>query len=138
MYLTWHDSYSVGYDPIDAQHQNLFAISNRLADATEKADGANDDDLRPIIAELLAYTRTHFADEERLMAKAGYPDLAQHRAVHVVFENQMRALETQVSKGEVRAVASVLPQLLNDWLLDHIATTDQRYRSHVHPEMDGA
>lgn len=138
MYLVWHDSYSVGYGPIDAQHQNLFAISNRLTDAVEKAEGANDDDLRPIIAELLAYTRTHFADEEQLMAKAGYPDLAQHHAVHVVFENQMRELEAQVKKGEVRAVALALPQLLNDWLLDHIATTDQRYRSHVHPEMASA
>ncbi len=131
MFLMWHDSYSVGYGPIDVQHQYLFSISNALTQANEKPEGATDEYLRSIVEELLAYARTHFADEEQLMSRAEYPDLEEHKKLHIAFENKMCELEERIRNGEVRAVAAELPLIVNDWLLDHITTVDQRYAGQV-------
>ncbi|MFA7241984.1 MAG: hemerythrin family protein [Sulfuricellaceae bacterium] len=131
MYFMWHDSYSVGYDPIDHQHQKLFTISNDLTEATEKSAGANEKELRNIICDLLTYARTHFAEEEQLMRQTAFPDFARHKALHEAFDAKIHEVEKQVLNGEVHAVASFLPQLIGDWLLDHIATEDQQYAAYI-------
>jgi hypothetical protein len=62
--LTWERKYSVGVDAMDAQHQKWIGILNRLHDAmlTGKAKEMQ----LSILAEMVAYTRTHFLQEELL------------------------------------------------------------------------
>lgn len=131
MYLMWHESYSVGCDAVDQQHQRLFSISNDLVDAMAKPDGTDDKELRKIIGDLLAYTRTHFAEEEGLMERGGFPDFQRHKELHEAFDSRIRDIEEQVRQGETREAASVLPALIGDWLLDHIASEDQKYSEYV-------
>ena len=138
MYLMWHDSYSVGFAPIDDQHQTLFAISNDLVDAAQRPDGASEAELQKIIGDLLAYTRTHFAQEEQYMSRTGFPGFSQHKDLHQAFEAKIREVEKQVGDGEVRAVAAYLPGLVGDWLLDHIASEDQQYAIHARSAQNSA
>lgn len=134
MYYMWHDSYSVGYGPIDNQHQNLFSISNELTDATEKSEGPDATDLSEIIAKLLTYVRSHFSEEEALMKNSDFPDLARHLVAHQALLAKILELENRVATGEtdeIRAVATSLPLLVGDWLIDHIAIEDQKYSSYI-------
>lgn len=136
MIYKWNDTFSVGYAPIDDQHRRLFSINNDLSDEVAKADGANEKALRKIIGDLLNYTRTHFAAEERLMEQAGFPDLARHKAVHEALIVKIREVEAQVRNGEVHAVAAFLPGLVGSWLSQHIAIEDQQYASYL--QADGS
>lgn len=131
MYLMWHESYSVGYDPIDSQHKRLFSISNDLVDAVARPGGSDEKELRKLIGDLLNYTRTHFAEEERLMQQGGFPDFQSHKQLHDAFDDRIREIEEQVRNGETREAASILPALVGDWLLDHIAAEDQKYSAYV-------
>lgn len=134
MLYEWRDCFSVGYAPIDDQHQKLFSISNELTDAALRSDGANETDLKKTIDELLNYVRDHFSQEEAMMHQSGFPDIVGHIVVHNAFLIEILNLENRVltgDVGEIHAVAVALPKLVGDWLIDHIAIEDQKYASYV-------
>ena len=122
--FTWNDSYSVQVEMCDKQHQRLFAIMNELADAMRA--GRGNDVVAKTVGDLLTYTRTHFQQEEGLMQKAGYPQLASHQAMHRKFEADVAALEQQTKEGRAANSIQVL-NLLRDWLLNHIQKVDKQY-----------
>ncbi|MCK6519793.1 hemerythrin family protein, partial [Myxococcota bacterium] len=79
----WTPGMSVGVPELDSQHRELFTRLNRLVAAIRAGRGSAD--VAPVLAFLDDYTREHFADEERVMERAGYPALAEHRAQHAGF-----------------------------------------------------
>jgi hemerythrin len=122
--FTWNDSYSVKVEMCDAQHKKLFEIINQLADAMRAGKGQ--DVVARTVGELQLYTRTHFQQEESLLRKAKYPDLAPHQELHRKFVADVEALEKQTREG--RAANSVLVlNLLRNWLVNHIQKTDKAY-----------
>ena len=68
----WSEKYSVGIREIDDQHKKLIGLVARLQDAMREGKGKAV--LDKVLAELIQYTRTHFAAEERIMQTNGYPD----------------------------------------------------------------
>jgi hemerythrin len=122
--LTWSDKYSVGVQSMDSQHSILFEILNDLHDAMIKgrAQSAASDLLR----KLVNYANEHFAAEETLMETAGYPELAQHRALHRDLTQKIEEFMARCNSGET----TLNPHLLNflrDWLSNHIGRVDHKY-----------
>jgi hemerythrin len=122
--FTWNDSYSVKVTLCDQQHKNLFDIINRLADAMRM--GRGDEVVSKTVGELLQYTRTHFQQEEALLKKANYPELASHQGAHMKFVADVEALLKQTRAGRAANSIQVL-NLLRDWLVNHIQKTDKAY-----------
>ena len=122
--FTWNDSYSVKVALCDQQHKNLFDIINRLADAMRMGKG--DEVVSKTVGELLQYTRTHFQQEEALMQKANYPELASHQGAHRKFVADVEGLLKQTREGRAANSIQVL-NLLRDWLVNHIQKTDRAY-----------
>src|ERR1700689_907265 len=96
--FTWNDSYSVKVAVCDQQHKNLFDIINRLADAMRMGKG--DEVVSKTVGELLQYTRTHFQQEEALLKRANYPQLAPHQEQHKKFVADIEALIRQTKEGK--------------------------------------
>lgn len=123
-FIEWKDSYSVGMPDIDHQHMRLVDIINRLHDSMRA--GATQTQLVHIAHDLLDYTREHFAYEERMIAAAGYPHVAEHAQKH-------RAMTAQVEAfcDNVRAAKATIPlklmDFLKNWLTQHILATDMDY-----------
>jgi hemerythrin len=126
--FTWNDSYSVQVELCDAQHKKLFAIINALADAMRM--GRGQDVVTATVGELLQYTRTHFQQEEALLRKANYPQLAPHQEQHRKFIADVEALQRESIGGHAASSIKVL-NLLRDWLLNHIQKTDKQYSAHL-------
>jgi hemerythrin len=122
--FTWNDSYSVKVALCDQQHKNLFDIINRLADAMRMGKG--DEVVSKTVGELLQYTRTHFTQEEALLKRANYPQLAPHQEQHKKFVADVEALLKQTQTGRAASSIQVL-NLLRDWLVNHIQRTDKAY-----------
>ena len=131
--MSWNESYSVGYEPIDYQHKGLFAISDRLAEAHDKSGEANEKELSKIVRDLILYAREHLADEEQLMQRSEYPDFQYHQSLHIKLEHELRKVEKLLIDGEVRTVTEFLPKFVSSWLSDHIATEDQKYSAYIKP-----
>jgi hemerythrin len=122
--FTWNESYSVKVAICDRQHKKLFEIINELADAMRIGQGQ--EVVSKIVADLLTYTQTHFQEEEALMKKANYPQLAPHQELHKKFVSDIVALQDQAQQGKAANSIQVL-NMLRDWLLNHILKTDKQY-----------
>ena len=122
------DAMLTGVPEIDRQHRILV---DALVEARAKLTGDAADPLfERITRDLLAYAIYHFDTEEQLMRQHGYdasaPDLAAiHRTQHRRFSEQVVALRNAARLGEPGSKAALL-SFLEDWLVNHIMTIDQR------------
>lgn len=120
--LAWNDMFSVGVLEIDNQHKQLIEITNRLNEAMT-AD-RDHQALSGILSDLLAYTQTHFAYEERLMDQYRYADREQHLLEHRKLVQIVVDFQRKFAQGEVD-LTSDLMALLRDWLSRHIMNSDR-------------
>lgn len=124
--LKWDKTYAVGIKIVDDQHAGLFDSLNELHSAMLKGDV--NAVISPMLQDLLAYTRTHFSAEELMLAKAKYPDLAEHQAKHRKFAAQIAEYAERHKRGET-ALSVHLIDFLRKWLTDHILREDRAYSS---------
>lgn len=128
--LSWEDRYSVGIESIDAQHRQLFGLINTLGSAMLGGQGRAV--LGKLVKELLAYTKRHFADEERLFLASAYPkDVADaHVAAHRRLSAEVADLEERVAQRE-SGVSVEIFDFLKRWITEHIEAEDKRYAPFV-------
>ena len=124
----WKQQYSVGYAQIDEQHKRLFELADELHQAMSAGKGK--EVLRKTLANLIAYTKGHFATEERLMQKHHYPDYAAHKAAHDALTARVVQFEKEFEAGRSTMTVDVL-QFLRDWLTHHIGETDTKIAAHI-------
>lgn len=120
--FTWADSYSVGVSAIDNQHKQLVVLLNELHDAMGR--GGGNEAIDGILDRLVQYTKLHFADEERLMARAAYPKLASHKQIHEELTAEACRLQAAFRAGRMGISIEVL-KFLRDWLQQHINGSDK-------------
>ncbi len=122
--MTWDDALSVGVSEIDTQHKKLIAILNELHHA--KASGKGDATLKTVLRELVDYTHTHFAYEEKLFQEHGYPAKGEHEQAHVALKAQVVAFGEAFETGKASLSADLF-MFLRNWLNGHIRGSDRRY-----------
>jgi len=120
----WDPSYSVNIGIIDAQHKNLVSILGELHEAM--AAGKGKEKLGPVLSNLIKYTQAHFATEERLMEKHGYPEYGAHKAEHENLTGTVMDFHRRFLSNEVAMTVEVMEFLAN-WLFKHIKGSDKRY-----------
>jgi hemerythrin len=122
--ITWNESYSVKVKQFDDQHKKLIDMVNELHDAMKVGKGK--DLLEKILAGLIQYTVTHFANEERLMKQHNYPGYEQHKKEHHLLTLQVKDVQKKYHEGDAVLSQSVLT-FLKEWLQNHIKGTDKNY-----------
>jgi len=122
--LVWQDSFNIGVEAIDKEHQQLFKIINRLFEyGEEKSRWACQEGVKYF----KSHTMKHFEDEEAYMASIGYEGLETHRHIHKEFrENTLPVLEQELEETDYN------PDSVNHflgvcagWLIGHTMTEDQ-------------
>lgn len=122
--MPWNETYSVSVARIDNQHKQLVSMINGLHDVM--LAGGKPDHLQAVLEDLLAYTDTHFADEERAMAQAGYSGLSGHQQKHKAMRAEVQRLLN--AAGTTKSTVSIqLMNFLKNWLAKHICETDKAY-----------
>ncbi len=129
--MVWRDEYSVGVDAIDDDHKLLVSLINQLHDAQETAQAH--ELVGSILNVLLEYTVGHFALEERLMERGGYPQLEQHRAEHRRLTARIDEMKVLYDSGEYAVVEVEMLRFFSQWLANHITRVDTRFRPWVEP-----
>lgn len=120
--LEWNDSLNTGIDIIDKQHQRIVEYINKLHVAAKSGDR---DVVGEVLAGLINYTISHFAFEEDLQNKHGYPLAVPHKKVHDTFIAHVAGYQRQHENGE-----DITRKLLGElviWLRNHIKNEDQDY-----------
>lgn len=124
----WTELYSVGDEEIDEQHRLLFDIANHFNEACEKNLGP--EILGKIFQELIEYTATHFADEERMLKEINYPDYYAHKQNHDKLVKLVMDYKKKFDAGEGDAAQQAM-HFIKTWLNGHILGMDRGYRSYL-------
>lgn len=121
-YLHWSSELDTGIESIDQQHRRIVDYMNDLSDAN---NAGNLTTTNRVLNQLVEYTITHFAFEEELQEKAGYPFLRAHKRVHEIFTKRVAEYQKRAEAGE--NVAPEVLSMLKIWLVNHIKGDDADY-----------
>ena len=122
--LEWNETYSVGVAKFDDQHKKLFGMINNLNDGMKAGKGK--ETLAGVLKGLIEYTATHFADEEKEMAKYDFLQLQMHKNEHNKLVKQVLQLQADYNSGKAMLSMDAM-NFLRDWLNTHIVGTDKKY-----------
>lgn len=122
--FAWSEKYGVKIREIDLQHQKLIGMVGKLNEAMSKGKGR--EALGGILKELVNYTGTHFATEERLMKAHGYPEYQKHKEKHDRMTQKVLDIRKQYEEGKISLTVDVIKYLEN-WVDRHILGTDMKY-----------
>ena len=128
--LNFDARYLVGIDQVDREHQQLFELADKIYDCLAVDVIVPMNEIGVAITELIDYTKIHFANEEVLMAEAGYPDLDEHRELHAYLITRIEDLEKSVMLGEQLTPVDAY-EFLCAWLGDHIQAKDRNFGAYV-------
>jgi len=109
---------------MDEQHAVLMDALNEVRLALVRGQGR--EQVSEALNRLIEFTRMHFANEEQLLEKHGFPGVAEHRDAHQKLLGQLQdvALHAQ-HNGDVHMKSMLL--FLRDWFSTHIEGHDQEY-----------
>ncbi|MBX6419761.1 MAG: hemerythrin family protein [Nevskia sp.] len=119
---------SATLDP-EREHAELLALLAAFRDAV--AAGRRPAELVPIFEQALDFARLHFRHEEQVMAQAGYPGLAAHRAEHdrLLAEVTERLLRLRAGNAAAPVAAC---RYLENGLQQHFESADKACYRYLH------
>lgn len=78
--VQWTPGHSVGSASLDEQHRAILARCNDLADCLDAVGLEGERRFDETLRDLMALARGHFAAEEALLVRCGYPELEDYRS----------------------------------------------------------
>ena len=128
----WKNSYAVGNERIDAQHRELFRMSDDLVEAMRGKGESGRTACARAVEFLKEYVVKHFADEEALQADLGYADLPRHRQLHLDFVDTVSDYEKSLTESNFDpAVMQRFAGKLIGWLIYHVLGEDKKITGSV-------
>lgn len=121
------EEYRMNISPIDEQHEGLFVLMEKAYELLQHEEKKQKyEEIKDIIVELHEYAQVHFTEEEALMEKIGYSELAIQRHEHKAFIRYVHDFEMhQMGEDEDSYIMELL-EFLYDWLSNHIYKKDMK------------
>jgi len=125
--VTWDGSLAIGVDIVDTQHKELFRVINSFHDKIGREEDSFA--LTVLLDSLKNYVTYHFATEERLLERAGCPELDTHKGAHAAFATLMEHYELNRDQAHCDELLK-LQSFLVGWLTNHIQHEDLRLKEY--------
>lgn len=118
------DVVTVGYSPIDGDHDEFISLLNKL-DATDNAN------FPALFRQLYEQTEQHFERENQLMKQFSYPGETEHKGEHQRLLGEFKQFKSRVDKGLVPFGRSFVKDRLPQWFGLHLTTMDSALAAHI-------
>ena len=125
MKIEWKEEYSVGVKEIDDQHKYFISLLNDLNNAI--VAGKSREELRDLFQYLSDYAEKHFATEENYFDEFNYDGAVEHKIKHQKMRDEIKKIENMEDGREIDFYGNIV-YFLKDWLEDHLAEMDQKYK----------
>ncbi len=79
-----------------------------------------------MIDEIYNYTQYHFREEEVLMSRIGFQELAEQKAMHCRITSQVEEFRNRIHSGKNIVSISITSEL-KSWFKQHILIEDKKY-----------
>lgn len=126
-FLAWHERFEFDHADIDAQHKKLFELVNHFNEVIKMG---MTEELGRILDDIIASTALHFAFEEALLKRIGFPKWTEHERMHCELIAQVRQLRTAMTEGGHISPKGIA-RYLADWLTSHILREDMEYKPYL-------
>jgi hemerythrin len=124
MKVEWQDYLSVGIAEIDYQHKQLIEKYNAFFAAYNNE--SRDEEVARLFYFLGTYVLTHFADEEAIMQRIGFPGLQDHLEQHRFLIAKVNTLKDRLAKeGPTPEFVCSAGLLMTGWVIEHISIMDR-------------
>ena len=121
--VTWSESYRIGIDQIDREHEWLVADFNAVVNALRAVPDRRL--VEKMFDTFIRTTESHFTNEEAAMVEAGFDDVEVHRERHQNYLFRLDSLRDKLAAGA--DVTDDLLSFFTSWTTHHVAVTDQKF-----------
>jgi hemerythrin len=106
-------------------HDHAEFVELREALLAMLARKASPAEVDALLDRLLEHTRSHFAEENRLMQETGFPPYPMHKGEHDHVLDDMESRIARWKTGrDTKALSDWLEVGLVDWFVSHVSTMD--------------
>lgn len=126
--FTWVSAYSVGVEEIDNQHKKILDFLNQLVNLSSAE--ASPEVIKKVLLEFERYTHSHFATENRLMAKYQYPVLREHSKEHEEMALKIKEIINNYNCTEIDITTDILVYM-KKWITKHLTSIDQNLYNYL-------
>ncbi len=114
---------------LDKEHQRLAGLVNQIIAAIDNDEAEKCEDL---LSNFVKSTKEHFAHEEALLVKAGYPNVKKHQDHHKSLNTKMDHLnEFAMNAKDNKLARERLRKELVFFLMDDVITTDMEFKNFI-------
>ena len=130
MSYAWTPDLATGDANIDGQHKQLFSMVNAIFDAYQS--GKERQEVKRTMVFLVKYTIKHFADEEELQKKYGYPNYPAHKHLHAEFKKLIEKLTAKMfQNGLTDNFVVEVCTTIGEWLFMHVKDEDSKMAAYI-------
>lgn len=119
--INWQRGWNSGNLIIDREHRELVRLGNELLNTV--ISRARSTDSLALFDGLATHLRTHFDDEELILERVGYPDLAAHRDIHRGLLNETAGIRARFVEN-ASDPAPLFELLVNKIVMEHMLSAD--------------
>lgn len=120
-WIMWDHTLKTGHARMDADHEALAELFNRLPLALEQGNGK--DACAKVLDDIIQQATLHFDLERQLMTQHHYPKTEQHLAEHAMLLDQARHYKATFDTDSASRIA--LARFPEVWLGFHILFSDK-------------
>ncbi len=120
-------SFEIEVELIDNDHRRLVEIINEI---TQAIDDDQPEECARLVPDFVAFTKRHFAREEALLEKNGYPQVDKHRRHHASLDDKMKTMEAlALNVADSPAARDTLRKELVFFLMDDVINEDMDFKN---------
>ncbi|AWB66017.1 hypothetical protein C2869_06000 [Saccharobesus litoralis] len=119
--ICWQPDYMLDNALMDHDHKVIFDLIQKCNQNLNHEEDS--EQVNKLLLDIEKYTIKHFTAEEKMMEKAHYPNLDQHKLAHQKLLLETRDLREKISKFNAPVQQILL--FLTDWWNEHIITLDR-------------
>jgi hemerythrin-like metal-binding protein len=127
-------SFELEIETLDEDHQVMIDHANRIVELIDRDDGdnINVDDCVALVEGFVRLSKQHFAREEAILKKAGYPDVAGHEDHHRGLDSKMEHMLEFARQASSNPLARQnLKKELHYFILDDVITADMSFKDFI-------
>ena len=130
--ISWSQDLAIGHELIDADHQDIFDIAQRLQ-AEIMSEDPEYSIVGEVLVELIEHTGGHFAREEALMREIAFPAYEAHKREHSLLMQKVNDLHRQYMDSRTSSNLPIeVANFIQYGLVRHIMRSDMELGHYMH------
>jgi len=139
----WRRLTELGIEEQDHEHREILWMIMAMRNLVNSSvkDKSKHNALKLLVDDAVQFVQRHFAEEESLMSRSGYPGYLDHKKEHEAFLQRLLDLRAQVQRNR-KPLTTETVTLMKDWLYRHVLESDRPLiphlvRSSLHSRISG-